>query len=414
MISWLRNFFLENWEIKSISLVLATILWIIVNSSQTSQKSFDNIAVRVINIPPKSTIEGLLPDSTLSKRLSLTLVGKKNILEELTSSDFELVVDATGKSGEWQAPLCVKNLVSLNPNLDVLRGISRLIPGKLHLNFTQMIREKIPIVVTLPVGETPRDYQFLDIWPYHLYITVSGPEEVVKQLKARGLNLTFNLNQISRADLEILQSSSSTSKEEVSFPVPEEWKKIAIPALSDKPFDIDDPMAKNMKIDFVRSELHPIGRAIPISFFYPLETLNSSHLNPHSALAYSPLLENRQGIPFLNKNLFAKGVSKLFVELVHNMLQITVVVDPEEEKQYLDWSLQFINPRLLEDRYISILLSDISENERDIMNPKNQEEYLRNRFRKYMNQFELYSAQNVKFQLKVKLDDEQICFQEEL
>jgi len=37
-----------------------------------------------------------------------------------------------------------------------------------------------------------------DIWPYQLYITVKGAEEIIKDLKAKGSQLTFNFNDISK------------------------------------------------------------------------------------------------------------------------------------------------------------------------------------------------------------------------
>lgn len=411
MRTWLKNFFLKNWERKSISVILAVILWLVVNASQISQKTFENVAVRIINLPSKTTVEGLLPNSMLSKRISLTMVGKKSSLEELTSNDFEIVLDSSGKSGKWQAPVSHKNLVALNPDTDILKGISRILPCNLSIVFAQMLKEKIPIVVTLPIGEAPRNYQFLDVWPYHLSLTVSGPEQVIKQLKAKGLNLTLNLNHVASDDLETLQHSSLQNNDEISFPVPEDWKKISIPSLSDEPFEIDDPQAKNLRIDFVRSELHPLNKSIPITLFYPTEY--SSLLCPVTySIQPSTLVDQKNGIALLQKHLCAKGVSKQFVDLVRNMLEIAIILSPENEHDSLDWSLQFINPRVLEDKYVSILLTDSSENDLESVSTKKQEEYLRNRFRKYMNQFELYTPQNTKFHLQVKLRNQQIYFQE--
>ncbi len=72
------------------------------------------------------------------------------------------------KSDEWLATITRKNLLSLNPDVDPLKAIKRVVIQRLPINFTRLVTEKIPVVVTQPIGEAPRDYQFLDIWPYRL------------------------------------------------------------------------------------------------------------------------------------------------------------------------------------------------------------------------------------------------------
>ena len=106
---------------------------------------------------------------------------------------------------------------------------------------TKLVTDKIPILVTKPIGEAPRGYQFVDIWPYSLYLKVSGPEEVIKRLKVKKQRITYNLSDISKAQLDDIATTSSNPSEVVSFFVPEEWKQIHIPALSDAPLEINDP-----------------------------------------------------------------------------------------------------------------------------------------------------------------------------
>lgn len=409
MITLLRNLFLSNWERKIISAILAIIIWLVVNHSLTTLQIVDNIAVRVINIPSGMTVNGIQSNGLLNERISLTLSGNKTFIDEITSNDIEVIVDATDQSGEWLVPITRKNLVPLNPDIDLSKSISKVSPIKFPIYLTRLITEKIPIVVTYPIGEAPRDYQFLDVWPYNLFLTVSGPEATIKQLKTKGLNLTFNLNNISRSDLDTLQISSKS--DEVSFLVPQEWKTIAIPALSDHPLVIDDPQAKYLCIDFVRRELHPIAKNLPISLFYPPEY--SLTLNPETyKLCLGGIVQSFHGLNLIRKSLYAKGVSSLFVELVQDMLEISIVLAPKSEKRYLDWSVQFINPRTLEDRYVSILLSDVAEDEASSISSKKREEYLRNRFRSYMNRFQLYKSNDAPFDLKVELQGNAVQLQE--
>ncbi len=403
----LRNVFLQNWERKVISLFLAIVIWLVVNHSLTTTKILENVPIRLINIPVGMTVEGLQPNGMLSKKIALTMQGNKTELAEIVSNDIEVVLDAMDKSDEWLATITRKNLLALNPDVNLSKAIKRVVIQRFPIVFTRLVTEKIPVVVTQPIGEAPKDYQFLDIWPYRLTMTVSGPEEVIKQLKAKGMNLTFNLNDISRADLEAQDYKS----DEVSFFVPDSWREISIPSLSDRPFTIDDPQVKDLRIDFVRSDLHPIAKAIPINLFFPPE--HSLTLNPETySLALGGLVQQFHGIHLLRKSLYAKGVSHLFVELVQDMLEISIMLSPKTEKKQLDWSVQFLNPRVLEDKYVSILMSDDSDNDNDPSYTKRREEYLRGRFRHYMNRFQLYKSDREKFDLKVELQEKQILVEE--
>jgi len=403
----LRDLFLQNWERKVISLFLAIVIWLVVNHSLTTTKILENVPVRLINIPVGMTVEGLQPSGILSKKISMTLQGNKTELSQIASNDIEVVLDAMDKSDQWLATITRKNLLALNPDINLSKAIKRVVIQRLPINFTRMVTEKIPVVVTQPIGEAPKDYQFLDVWPYRLSMSVSGPEAVIKQLKAKGMNLTFNLSDITRADLEAQDYKS----DEVSFFVPDEWKEISIPSLSDRPFVIDDPQGNELRIDFVRSDLHPIAKAIPINLFFPPE--HSMTLNPETySLATSGLVQRFHGLHLLRKPLYAKGVSHLFVELVQDMLEISILLSPKTEKKQLDWSVQFLNSRVLEDKYVSILMSDDNNNNNDPSYLKRREEYLRDRFRHYMNHFQFYKSDSEKFDLKVELQENQITVEE--
>ena len=59
-----------------------------------------------------------------------------------------------------------------------------------------------------------------------------------------GLYLPESYPQISRAELDTLQAiHTEESSDEISFHVPNSWKKVSIPSLSDTPLEIDDPQA---------------------------------------------------------------------------------------------------------------------------------------------------------------------------
>jgi hypothetical protein len=403
--------FIQDWSRKLISIVLAVIIWLIVNQTMTSTRNISNVPVRIVHLPPGKTVEGMQPNGRLAKKLTLTVVGNKDLIDELMPSDLEVVIDASDKPDEWVVTIDKKNLVSLNPEIDISHGVFRVYHPNLVIRLTRLITEQIPIVITEPIGEAPRGYQFLDVWPYHLTLTVSGPEEVIKRLKAKEQRITFNLSEISKSQLDDLALKSETNTEVVSYFVPEQWKQINIPILSDSPIEIDDPQAKALRIDFVRCNLLPINAPLQFSLFFPIETLQL--LNPENTFfAPNKLAQMINGAPVISQPLYANGVDSLFLETVREMIEIVVIVAPKSEKKLLDWSVQFVNPRRLEDKYVLTLMSDVSDKDIRLMQPSLREEYLRNRFRSYMNRFQLFHLDDSRFELAISLVGNQIQVEE--
>ncbi len=413
MKSLIKKLFINNWPRKAVALALAIIVWLVVNQSLTTTKTVRNIPIRVINIPHNKTIDGIRSDGVLNRTVTLTLNGKKNTLEEISSNDLEVIIDAANKKNEWIVTISKSNLSSLNPEVSIAQGINKVSSKTFIVKLTKQVTDKIPIIVTKPIGLAPKGYHFIDVWPYHLYMTVSGPEEVVKKLKARGLRLTFNLNDVSKNELDDIHADSvGKNKDAVSFFVPTDWKKISVPSLSDAPIEINDPEAKNLRIDFVRYEMLSLTSPIPVNIYFPPDHTSSLHPQKVS-ITPNETVELKNGLKMITKPLYAKGVSELFVEVMKDMIEILVIVDGSTTSPKLQWSVQFINPHVLENRYVSMLMSDVSEEQVKSLNPKVREEYLRNRFRNYMNRFELYDKNNKKLSLSAQIHGNHILVSEE-
>ncbi len=405
MRSWIKKIFFDNWQRKLVSLILAMIIWIVVNHSLTSVQTYAEIPVKVINIPTGKTVEGLLPNGTLKKKVSLTLTGHSSTLKELSGNDLEIIVDAENKGNEWAISVNKNNLISLNKNIDVAKSITKISHPAYIVALCNFVTEKIPILVSKPIGEAPAGYQYLDIWPYHLYITVSGPENIVKDLQSRGLKLSLNLNDISKTELSALHSAKQ--KDEISFFVPDSWKKINIPEISSSPIEIDDPQAKLLRIDFSLSDLLPIQAPIPIVVYYPLKY--SKMINPSTyPLMANDYIQSKNNIYMITQPLMAKGVSRVFLDAVKNMIEIVVVAAPETDKKNLLWNTQFVYPHELENNYVAKTLAQATEQDFKGLQPHHQEEYLRNRFRNYMNRFRLYTPNDEKLFLKIELKEHSI------
>lgn len=396
MSTFLKGLFTQHWQRKLISLGLAIIIWLVTHNSMTVIKTVSGIPVRVIHLPVGKTIEGMMGNGLLDTKISLDLQGDQQSLEELSAKNLEVIIDASGQPDEWIATISKNSLHCTMPGIHLDKAITKVSPQELIVKQSPLISEKIPVLITQPVGEAPKGYQFLDVWPYQLFLTVNGPEAMVKKLKSRGLKLTFNLNDISRSDLDGLQGN-----DEVSFLVPTTWKKISIPQISDQLIDIDDPQAKFLRIDFSRQDFLPVANFIPITIFFPDK--HSATLNPDTySISTNQNIIKKNGIKGLSLPLYAEGISRLFLDTVKDMMQVTLIAAPKSERETLLWSVQFIYPRELENRYVAKVLSKLGDDSFDI-SPHMREDYLRSRFSRYMSRFRLYTANNKKLNLKIEL-----------
>lgn len=408
MITLLRNIFLENWLRKLISLALAIIIWFVVDQSLTTTKNLNSVAIRIANLPKGKTINGLQETGLLNKRLNISVTGKRTFIEDLNANDLEVVFDASQIDGEGVVNLEKKHLVSLNPSLSIDRHLSRVGPKSLHLNLVPLSEEKISIYITKPIGEAPKGYQYLDIWPYHLNLTVSGPAETITKLKQQGLKLTYNLNDISKEDLE---HGSIDKNSVLSFFIPNTWKKINLPAISDQPIEINDPDANLLRIDFIRSRSIAIDVPIPVSLVFPAKhdvTASPLALN----IGSSPLVNTYRGIKVINKNLYTKGVSNFFFDIVKDYLYIAITPTAKGTGTASNWALVCSQPRTLEDIYIMRMLTEYKDTELEELTPRHREEHLRNRFRNYMNRLQLFDEDDNPFDFDIQISGREVILSE--
>ncbi len=390
---------------KILSLMLALVLWFTVNQSLTGTKTVTSVGVRILNLPEKKTIPGLLSCGLLNRRIALTVIGRKSMIEELSSKDIEVVVDASRIENDCVIIIQKKHIISLNPELNITDHIQKVLPKNLIVKMVPLFHEKIPVHVAHPVGEPPKGFQFIDVWPYNLSVEVSGPEETLKKLKARGLKLTLNLSDIQKSELEKLHSMRK--KDVISFYVPDDWKVFNLPSLSDKPIYIDDADAKLLHIDFIRSDTLPVHFQIPIQLFVPPD--QSLGVQQSLKIINSDIVQTVHGIKVLKKTLYAKGVSELFLKMITDMIALSVNVT--ERGQDIDWSILFINPNLIEDRYVSHMMTETNDEVLLEIHPNLRQEYLRNRFRTYMRRLQLFTEDDKPLELSIQLQGNEILLQ---
>ncbi len=397
--------FTHDWKRKLIALLGAIAVWLFVNQTITSTKTVSNVPIRVINLPQDKTIQGLLPNGILNRRATLTLTGTKDVIDVIEPSELEVLIDAANQPDEWILQVNKKNLVSLNPEVDLLRHVQSVSNNEFVVKMSRMVTRTVPVTIMPPMGTAPEGYQFLDIWPQNLTQTVTGPFEQVEQLEDRGFQMTFDLSRITKTQLDPIKGSSQTFRDdEVNFHIPDNWKTVIVPFESDIPQVINDPRAVDLQITFLRKELIPIPNELPIRVFYPVEF--SKTLNPTThPLKASTLIQPINGIMLLTRDLLASGVSRLFVDVIRDSVELVVIAAPSSEREFLQWSLEFINQRELEDTFVALLMADHSALGADSAERSNKHESrLRRRFREYVREFSLYSSKTDRLSLEGKLD----------
>lgn len=409
----IKRFFFHNWQRKWVAVLAAAVIWLFVNHSIIETKTITHIPLRVINLPPGKTALGLGAHGTLGKRINLNLTGTKDVIEKLEPGDLEVQVDASEiYHDEWVLHLTKKNLVSLNPSINLTNHITQVQHNEYILRLSRLITDKIPVNITA-VGEAPAGYEFLGIWPEKIMQTVTGPEKEIEEMKKEGLDVAINLNNITKEQLDKLQKSQKPPhNDEICYYVPDKLKHITIPFYKNPQFkELNDLDADNIRIDFLREELLALDREIPIRLFYPSKY--SDKLNPvNFPLLPSDEVQVKNHLSYLTTPLFVSKVSQLFLDLVRDNIEIALVMAPTEERQNLSWSLQIIDPNRLEDTYIAYWMANLAKEKNDnTPSPKKNEVLLRNRFRDYMQKLTLHTSKAIPLSLHGQIDAKGVTVQ---
>jgi hypothetical protein len=404
----ITKMFFGNWQRKAMAILVAVIVWIFVNQSITSTKTIANVPVRVVNLPEDKTIKGLLPNGYLDHRLTLTLSGSRDTVDKLEQGDLEVRIDATtADTDNWVVQVTKKNLVSLEPSIDLGQHINAVSHSEFIVQLNDLVTDKIPIFIEHPTGHAPQGYDLLDIWPQYLVQTLSGPEEEIERLKSKGLKISFDLNKITAEELDALKGvNQKAHTDEVSFMIPKKWKKVAIPFLKYTQEDINDPEVDNLHIEFLRKQILPIQQEVQVQLFYPDKYSNT--INPTLyTMAQNEYVTVKNGITHYTKPLYVQEVSQLFLDIVSQNIVIVFIAGPKGEQETLAWCIDLIDPAALEDSYVSFHMTEL-KSIKATANIQEWEEVLRQRFREYMRKMKLSDALGNELNLRGVLEDNKI------
>ena len=129
----MNSFFFHQWQKKLVALFIASLLWIFVNQTIITTKTISSVPVRIVNLPNDHTVIGLLPNGFLNKRMTLTLTGTKDIIDFLEPGDLEVVVDVSNQPTEGALNITKKNLISLNPDINLSHHINAVDQQRHHV-----------------------------------------------------------------------------------------------------------------------------------------------------------------------------------------------------------------------------------------------------------------------------------------
>lgn len=399
MESLISRLFLHQWQRKLFALLSAIVIWFFVSQSITSSKTIPSVPIRVVNLPNDMTIPGLLPNGFLTKRTTLNLVGTKDIIDHLEPGDIAVILDVSRLPKDGIVQVTKKDLISLNPNINLQTHVTSVSNTEFVIRLSPASTEKIPITILPPKGEAPNGYEFLDIWPQKLFQTVTGPQDVVQNLKQQGLEIEFNLSDITLEQLDSIYAKDP-SHDEINFVIPDAWKKV--PGLSSKAEAINDPEAKNLQINFLKPELIPLKEDLPIHLFFPLEF--SATINPKTIQVIpSPFNIYKNDILVLTVPLFASKVSKQFLSFVKDHIEINIVCASSTKREYLDWEISLVDVKNLEEAYVAHFMTHLKESGLSHHKMKAKEAYFRDRFRLYSKRLVFLISTAIQLEIVAKI-----------
>lgn len=377
---------LNNWQRKLTALLLATILWFLVDYSSTMQRQFDSVPVYVKNIQPNHTVKGLKSGARLPFTTNLSVRGKRAWIKDIQSKDLKIVLDAKDQNSDWSPQISAENIYSSTTRQSLASSISEVTSTPLSIHIEPTVEIPLTVYVAKPMGVSPQGYQFVGVSPRKLRTMVRVSAEEAEHFRSTNAQIEIDLNRISAEKLDILaQKAKAEGSDIISFEIPDAWKKFTLPDGSDKQEILASASSKRMHINFIKEKLIPLKRKIPVSIFLPPHV--SSHLNSELVrlnVGNNVVLES--GVHVLNLELFAGGVTPEFLDTVRDFLQISVIFDQAAATDSkLRWSLEFINDRKLEKWFIKKALATHGFSESDT--PR-----LAEQFRTFCSQMRLYTG----------------------
>ena len=152
MLQSLKHSITNNWALKVVSLVLATMLWMAVANQASSEIGLD-VPLEYRNIPPQLEITGDMTNS-----VQVRLRGSSHVIKGLTAKDVPTTIDLSKmRTGEKIAALS-----PLNVQAPFGAEVIRVNPSSVRFSLERTLVKTVPIVPTI-IGQPPDEFEIATV-----------------------------------------------------------------------------------------------------------------------------------------------------------------------------------------------------------------------------------------------------------
>lgn len=274
----MRKKIFRNWGLKLISLLLASLLWILVDQmgDPPDVKDMGSISVKLINTDLLERENKVYEILDHSDTVRVTVYAPKSVFERLRSTDIVAEADVSRLTDINTVPITfttpVANVISIEGNREVVK-----------LNVEDKASKYVHLECSI-VGEVAEGYQWMGINPDQNRIEVTGPKSFVDQVKYAGVEIdvtdaTGNLS--ANMDIQLYDAENNPVKH-ANLVTNVDYVRVSVDVLAvkDVPMEVDsmgEPAEGYMatgEIEYEPKTLKLAGSA------YSLQRINSVKIPP--------------------------------------------------------------------------------------------------------------------------------------
>jgi YbbR domain-containing protein len=172
MIKLIRNFFLRNWGLKLLSLILAFVLWLsLIPEEKTFSAKTLTISLETHNIPPNLELVEK-PEATVD----VTFRAPNRLINEITAANVFVKLNLEKATVFQQEYPLNRTMISIPPGAEVI-GMS---PNKVHLKL-ERTKEAMLDIVPSWIGNLKEGYSISKIEITPPRVLVRGPESKLEE-----------------------------------------------------------------------------------------------------------------------------------------------------------------------------------------------------------------------------------------
>jgi YbbR domain-containing protein len=169
----MKHWILQNWFLKVVSLLLATLLWAAVSKQASSEIGLD-VPLEYRNIPSQLEITG-----DMTNTIQVRLRGSSNVIKGITAKDVSTTIDlGKMRTGE--------KIVALSPqNVQAPFGaeVIRVNPSTVRFTLERTVTKTVDIVPTI-AGQPTNGFDVGQVFVSPNTVEVEGPESRVDTLSS--------------------------------------------------------------------------------------------------------------------------------------------------------------------------------------------------------------------------------------